>query len=69
MTIQNFTIVRRAFGKTEVFAHFTGTWVEGTCKAMELEAHHRDGEYSIRRMDEPLINIDGQAFQSGFDYL
>lgn len=49
-----FRIVRRAFSQWTLVEEFTGKWHEAECRAMQLQAERRDGEYSTRFPGEPL---------------
>jgi hypothetical protein len=63
-----YEIRRRAFGQYETVETVTGSHLDATARAMDLEFANRDGEYLVRKPGEANWQ-PGACVQSGLDYL
>ena len=63
-----FRIVKRAYSKYETVETFTGSFCDASNRAHEIQFEKSDGEYIVRRTDEPNY-IRGSSYQSGMDWL
>lgn len=64
-----YRIVRRAYSEYTDVEIFNGGYLDAILRAMVLENINKDGEYIVRRMDQPNKEDVGGYVQSGFDYL
>ena len=62
-----FRIVRRAFSEYQTVERFEGSWLAAVARAEDLERTNRDGEYLLRRLDEPNWSPAGYIDQGVSD--
>lgn len=63
----NYRIVRRAFSKYETVAEWDGSYLQALEFAMLWEHEMKDGEYLVRREDEPNHIEGGYINQGNWD--
>lgn len=66
---KTFKIARRAYSNHTVVELFSGSWVDATLRAMDLEHQNKDGEYMVWGADETPGWRPGSSYQSPMDWL
>ena len=65
---ETFNIVKRAYSEYTIWGTVRGTYLEALEVADAAERMYKDGEYLVRRPNEPNW-IPVSSYQSGLDYL